>query len=58
MFRLSYYECTEYHKELIKKAEIERLVKISAKSSENKINFWRVMERLFQARIQTSWGLG
>ena len=54
MFRLSYHECTDYHNELIKKAEIERLVKKSAKSSENTSNFWRVMERLFQERIQTS----
>ncbi len=58
MFRISFYECSEYHNELIKKAEIERLVKKFRKTSEKKINFGRVVERLYQTRIQTSWGLG
>lgn len=58
MFRLSYYECTDYHNELIKKAEIERLVTNSSQTSEKKINFWRVVDGLSQPRIQTSWGLG
>ena len=56
MIRLSYYECTEYHNELIKKAEIERLGKTFRETSEKKINFWKVVERLSQPRIQTSWG--
>jgi len=58
MFRLSLYECSEYQNELIKKAEIERLVKKFRKNSEKKINFGRVVERLYQPRIQTTWGLG
>ncbi len=58
MFRLSFYECSEYHNELIKKAEIDRLVKKCRKNSEKKNNFGRVVERLYQPRIQTTWGLG
>jgi len=58
MIRLNYYECTDYHSELIKKAEIERLEKKFRKTSGKKINFWRVVERLYQPRFQTSWGLG
>jgi len=58
MFRLSYYECTDYQNELIKKAEIERLITNSSQTSEKKINFWRVVNRLSRPRIQTSWGLG
>jgi len=58
MIRLSFYECSEYHNELIKKAEIERLAKKFRKNSEKKINFRRVVERLYRPRIQTTWGLG
>jgi len=58
MIRLSYYECKEYHNELIKKAEINRLVKKSAKTSREKINFWGFVEMLYQPRIQTSGGIG
>jgi hypothetical protein len=58
MLRLSFYECSEYHNELIKKAEIERLVKKFRKNSEKKIKFGRDVERLYQPRIQTNWGLG
>ncbi len=58
MIRVSYYECTDYHSELIKKAEIERLVKKFRKTSGKKDQFLGVVERLDQPRFQTSRGLG
>jgi len=58
MIRLSYYKCTDYHSELIKKAERERLVKKFRKTSGKKDQILGVVDRLYQPRFQTSRGLG
>ncbi|MCJ7717773.1 MAG: hypothetical protein MUO54_14810 [Anaerolineales bacterium] len=58
MFRITYTECKDYQNELIKKAEIERLVKRYVKKHMGKANLLRVVEGLSQPRIEASWNIG
>ena len=53
MFRISYTESKAYQNELIKKAEIERLIRTASGSQKKHFSLWQVIQKLFSPGVQT-----